>query len=146
MQAAGPVGAEPPNKILFVQNLPEATNSQMLSMLFQQFPGFKEVRIVDGQLQQLYTGFNEDRTVLLRFEWSTLQNNTLTRLCNAKINPCPFHPDIMPCNLQVRMVDARPGIAFVEMENDMQASVAMQGLQNFKITPSHAMNITFAKQ
>lgn len=43
MQAAGPVGAEPPNKILFVQNLPEATNSQMLSMLFQQFPGFKEV-------------------------------------------------------------------------------------------------------
>lgn len=87
-KAAGPVGAEPPNKILFVQNLPEATNSQMLSMLFQQFPGFKEVR----------------------------------------------------------MVDARPGIAFVEMENDMQASVAMQGLQNFKITPSHAMNITFAKQ
>lgn len=47
---------------------------------------------------------------------------------------------------QVRMVDARPGIAFVEMENDMQASVAMQGLQNFKITPTHAMNITFAKQ
>lgn len=44
------------------------------------------------------------------------------------------------------MVDARPGIAFVEMENDMQASVAMQGLQNFKITPTHAMNITFAKQ
>lgn len=44
LQAAGPVGAEPPNKILFVQNLPEATNSQMLSMLFQQFPGFKEVR------------------------------------------------------------------------------------------------------
>ena len=44
LQAGGPVGAEPPNKILFVQNLPEATNSQMLSMLFQQFPGFKEVR------------------------------------------------------------------------------------------------------
>ena len=49
-------------------------------------------------------------------------------------------------SLQVRMVDARPGIAFLEMENDMQASVAMQGLQNFKITPSHAMSITFAKQ
>ena len=45
VQAAGPVGAEPPNKILFVENLPEATNSQMLSMLFQQFPGFKEVRV-----------------------------------------------------------------------------------------------------
>lgn len=45
--AAGP-GAAPgaaggPNKILFVENLPEATNSAMLSMLFQQFPGFREV-------------------------------------------------------------------------------------------------------
>ena len=76
------------NKILFVQNLPEASNSQMLTMLFQQFPGFKEVR----------------------------------------------------------MVDARPGIAFVEYENDMQASVAMQGLQGFKITPANAMQITYAKQ
>lgn len=81
-------GVEPPNKILFVQNLPTATNSQMLSMLFQQFPGFKEVR----------------------------------------------------------MVDARPGISFVEFDNDMQASVAMTGLQAFKITPSNAMDISYAKQ
>jgi hypothetical protein len=29
----------PPNKILFVQGLPEATTSSMLAMLFQQFPG-----------------------------------------------------------------------------------------------------------
>lgn len=89
--AAGPkaaVGIEPPNKILFVQNLPPATNDQMLGMLFQQFPGFKEVR----------------------------------------------------------MVEARPGIAFVEFENDMQASVAMTGLQAFKITPSNAMAISYAKQ
>ncbi len=32
-------GLEPPNKILFVQELPPATNDQMLGMLFQQFPG-----------------------------------------------------------------------------------------------------------
>ena len=81
-------GGEPPNKILFVQNLPSATNDQMLGMLFQQFPGFKEVR----------------------------------------------------------MVEARPGIAFVEFENDMQASVAMTGLQAFKITPANAMGISYAKQ
>ena len=60
----------------------------MLSMLFQQFPGFKEVRLVDG----------------------------------------------------------RPGIAFVEYDNDMQASVALQGLQAFKITPTNSMQITYAKQ
>lgn len=41
--AAGPDAQAPPNKILFVQNLPEATTDQMLSMLFSQFPGFSEV-------------------------------------------------------------------------------------------------------
>jgi len=40
----GPDGQAPPNKILFAQNLPEATTGQMLSMLFQQYPGFMEVR------------------------------------------------------------------------------------------------------
>lgn len=46
---------------------------------------------------------------------------------------------------EVRMVEARPGIAFVELENDMQASVAMTGLQSFRITPTNAMAITYAK-
>lgn len=95
--AAGPVavaataaGVEtvPPHKILFVQNLPEDSTKEMLTMLFQQFPGFMEVR----------------------------------------------------------MVEARPGIAFVEFENEMQSSVAMQNLQDFKITPTKPMQITYAKQ
>ena len=33
----------PPNQILFLTNLPQETNEMMLSMLFNQFPGFKEV-------------------------------------------------------------------------------------------------------
>ena len=33
----------PPNQILFLTNLPTETNEMMLSMLFNQFPGFKEV-------------------------------------------------------------------------------------------------------
>lgn len=88
-QAAAPAreAAAPPNKILFVQGLPETSNSDMLTMLFQQFPGLKEVR----------------------------------------------------------MVEARPGIAFMEFDNDMQSSVAMSGLQNFKIADKQ-MAITFAKQ
>ena len=48
--------------------------------------------------------------------------------------------------MQVRMVEARPGIAFVEFDNDMQASVAMSGLQAFKVTPSNAMAISYAKK
>ncbi|GBF94622.1 U2 small nuclear ribonucleoprotein B [Raphidocelis subcapitata] len=86
-RAPAPDGAAPPNKILFVQNLPEATTDAMLGMLFQQFPGFREVRMIEG----------------------------------------------------------RPGIAFVEFENEMQSGVAMSGLQGFKVTPTNAMAISFAK-
>ncbi|CAI8026973.1 U1 small nuclear ribonucleoprotein A [Geodia barretti] len=42
-------GKEGPNKILFVTNLPEETNEMMLRVLFQQFPGFREVRLVPGR-------------------------------------------------------------------------------------------------
>jgi len=79
---------QPPNKILFVENLPEQTTDLMLSMLFQQFPGFKEVRMVTG----------------------------------------------------------KQGIAFVEFENEIEAGVAMNGLQHFKITPTHLMVISYAKK
>ncbi|KAK9733737.1 hypothetical protein RND81_04G088600 [Saponaria officinalis] len=71
-----------PNNILFIQNLPHEANSLMLSVLFRQYPGFKEVR----------------------------------------------------------MVEAKPGIAFVEYENEMQSTVAMQALQNFKIVGDNAMH------
>lgn len=84
----GPDGVALPNKILFAQNLPEATTGQMLGMLFQQYPGF----------------------------------------------------------IEVRMVDARPGIAFIEFDNDMSSSTAMSGLQGFKITPEKAMMLSYAKQ
>ncbi|NXU60351.1 RU2B protein, partial [Horornis vulcanius] len=67
----------PPNYILFLNNLPEETNEMMLSMLFNQFPGFKEVRL---------------------------------------------------------------------FENENQAGAARDALQGFKITPSHAMKITYAKK
>lgn len=56
-------------------------------------------------------------------------------------------PDPSSPNLnQVRMVEARPGIAFVEYENEAQSGVAMGGLQSFKVTPQNAMAISYAKQ
>ncbi|KAL3841619.1 hypothetical protein ACJMK2_019804 [Sinanodonta woodiana] len=79
---------QPPNQILFLTNLPEETNEMMLSMLFNQFPGFKEVRLVPG----------------------------------------------------------RHDIAFVEFENEVQSGAAKDALQGFKITPSNAMKISFAKK
>ncbi|CAD6238725.1 GSCOCG00008539001-RA-CDS [Cotesia congregata] len=86
MNAAVP--EQPPNQILFLTNLPDETSEMMLSMLFNQFPGFKEVRLVPN----------------------------------------------------------RHDIAFVEFENEVQSGAAKDALQGFKITPSHAMKISFAKK
>lgn len=66
----------------------EATTASMLSMLFQQFPGFVEVR----------------------------------------------------------MVEAKPGIAFVEFDSETRSAVALSGLQGFKINPTHAMTLSYAKK
>lgn len=79
---------EQPNSILFLTNLPQETTEMMLQMLFNQFPGLKEVRLVSG----------------------------------------------------------RSDIAFVEFENEIQAGTAKDALQGFRIKPTHAMNISFAKK
>lgn len=80
--------AAAPNNILFIQNLPHETTDIMLDVLFKQYPGFREVR----------------------------------------------------------MIDAKPGIAFVEFEDDNQSLVAVEALQGFKITPLNPMAITYAKK
>jgi RNA recognition motif-containing protein len=72
----------------FLFRFAEATTASMLSMLFQQFPGFVEVR----------------------------------------------------------MVDAKPGIAFVEFDSETRSAVALSGLQGFKINPTHSMTLSYAKK
>lgn len=46
---------------------------------------------------------------------------------------------------EVTVVPSKPGIAFIEFETEMQASVALTGLQGFKVTPQNAMRITYTK-
>ena len=75
------------HKILFVQGLPEDVEQSALCTMFQQFPGFREVRLVA----------------------------------------------------------ARPGIAFVEFEAEPQAGAALLGLQGFKVG-DRPMAISFAKR
>jgi RNA recognition motif. (a.k.a. RRM, RBD, or RNP domain) len=47
---------------------------------------------------------------------------------------------------EVRLVPGKKGIAFVEFDNEVQAGVAMEGLQHFKITPENLMVISYAKK
>ncbi|RLN89341.1 hypothetical protein BBJ28_00014448 [Nothophytophthora sp. Chile5] len=77
-----------PHKILFLQELPESCNKEMLSVLFKQYHGFKEVRMVPG----------------------------------------------------------KKGLAFVEFGDEAQASIALQGLFGFKLTPTDALKVSFAKK
>ncbi|KAG7270287.1 hypothetical protein CRUP_037511 [Coryphaenoides rupestris] len=54
------IAENPPNHILFLTNLPEETNELMLSMLFNQFPGFKEVRLVPGRHDIAFVEFDNE--------------------------------------------------------------------------------------
>ena len=81
-------GAVSPSNVLFAQDLPDDCNDMMLSILFQQYGGFKEVRMVPG----------------------------------------------------------KKGIAFVEFADETQASLALQGLDNFKLTPTDTLALSFAKR
>ena len=49
-----------PNQILFVEKLPDQVNEMMLNMLFQQFPGFNEVRLVPGKAGIAFVEFGSD--------------------------------------------------------------------------------------
>ena len=77
-----------PNNTLFVENLPEGTTEAMLKVLFSQFPGYTESRLVQG----------------------------------------------------------KPGIAFVDFASTQQAKVAITGLQGFQITPENKIKLTYGKK
>jgi len=48
-QAPAAQAAAEPNRTLFVENLPAEATETMLSMLFRQYPGFQEVRVIQGR-------------------------------------------------------------------------------------------------
>jgi len=52
-------GVELPNQILFISNLPEGTSEMALSMLFQQFAGYREVRLVPGRHDIAFVEFQD---------------------------------------------------------------------------------------
>ncbi|KAL1773425.1 U1 small nuclear ribonucleoprotein A [Sigmodon hispidus] len=60
MLPAQPLSENPPIHILFLTNLPEETNELMLSVLFNQFPGFKEVRLVPGRHDIAFVEFDNE--------------------------------------------------------------------------------------
>lgn len=74
----------PPNHILFLNNLPEETNEMMLSMLFNQFPGFKEVRLVPGKHDISFVEFESETQAGVAKD--ALQGFRITATCAMKIS------------------------------------------------------------
>ena len=54
-----------PNKTLFAEDLPEATNASMLGVLFRQFPGFVEARMVPGKPGISFIEFESDQQAMV---------------------------------------------------------------------------------
>lgn len=54
------VQEQEPNSILFLTNLPDETSEAMLTLLFNQFPGFKEVRAVPGRTDFAFVEFENE--------------------------------------------------------------------------------------
>uniref|UniRef100_A0A6V1NUL1 RRM domain-containing protein n=1 Tax=Heterosigma akashiwo TaxID=2829 RepID=A0A6V1NUL1_HETAK len=59
-QVEQPVPANVPHRILFAQNLPDDCNEMMLDMLFQQYNGYKEVRMVPGKKGLAFIEFGDE--------------------------------------------------------------------------------------
>ena len=51
---------QPPNKILFLTNLPEDANEAMLGMLFAPFVGFREIRMVPSRHDIAFVEFSSE--------------------------------------------------------------------------------------
>ena len=116
----GPVGEQPPNQILFLTNLPEETTEIMLQMLFNQCV---------PPVHYTYT----------------IHTNYILSI--IKVNVPNYVPMCrFPGFKEVRLVPGRHDIAFVEFENEIQATTAKETLNGFKITPNNAMKISFAKK
>lgn len=48
-EASASSGEGQPSNVLFVENLPAEVNEMMLTMLFRQYPGFQEARLIKGR-------------------------------------------------------------------------------------------------
>ncbi|KHN77115.1 U2 small nuclear ribonucleoprotein B'', partial [Toxocara canis] len=67
----------PPNKILFCTNLPEETTEQMLSLLFNPYPGLKDIRRIPNRPDIAFVEFESEGE-------ATVARNALN---NFKITP-----------------------------------------------------------
>ncbi|XP_075261801.1 U1 small nuclear ribonucleoprotein A-like [Convolutriloba macropyga] len=75
-----PEGSEEPNSLLYVQNLPPDANEVMVSMLFTQFQGYKETRMIPGRPGMAFVDFLDETS-------ATVAKNTLQGFKVSPVHP-----------------------------------------------------------
>lgn len=70
---AGSVADEylPPNKILFLRELPDSYGKAELAAIFQRYPGFKEVRLVPGRKGIAFVEYDAEEGAIAAKEATT---------------------------------------------------------------------------
>lgn len=111
---------QPPNKILFVQNLPENAGKDALEVLFKQL-----------RLEVLQICVCSKRKSLFILMWML-----------AHIYVCYRYANLV----EVRTIPGRANIAFVEYTDATSSGVAKDALHNYKFDGEHKIKVTFAKQ
>ncbi|KAH9454145.1 hypothetical protein Pst134EB_014241 [Puccinia striiformis f. sp. tritici] len=108
---------QPPNKILFIQNLPENAGKDALEVLFKQFES----------LRYLHPN-----------HFSLMKESEM-------IDHLHFDHTRYPNLVEVRTIPGRSNIAFVEYVDATSSGVAKDALHNYKFDGEHKIKVTFAK-
>ncbi|KAM7527048.1 hypothetical protein LguiB_030458 [Lonicera macranthoides] len=141
----------------------EATGNWQQTMLVCVFP-YEELSHVSQEIQIKFQGMRVLQAayssrekahylscIFMRRQYAKTKSDITAKADgNAKSNMMIWcNTSVLPISgalRKLRMVVAKPRIAFLEYGDEMQSTIAMQGLQSFKITADHPMVITNAKK
>ncbi|CZR63183.1 related to small nuclear ribonucleoprotein snRNP U1A [Phialocephala subalpina] len=137
----------PPNKILFVQNLPEEYDIDALTAIFGRFEGFREVRLATRGAGLKST--NAGAAAVIPDEY--LPPNKILFVQNL---PEEYDIDALTAIFgrfegfrEVRLVPGRRGIAFIEYESEAGAITAKENTAGMALGDgSQIMKVTYQRQ
>jgi len=103
----------PPNKILFLQNLPETVTKDQLNGLFSQYPNLHEVRLVPSKKDIAFVEYLDEGSATVAKD--ALHNYKLDGENKIKVRPFTQCPRSMISTLSPRLPS--PGNKIVEFKD-----------------------------
>ncbi|VDD75935.1 unnamed protein product [Mesocestoides corti] len=136
---------QPPNKILFLTNLPEDANEAMLGMLFAPFVGFREIRMVPSRHDIAFVEFS---TMDIRPNHTLYVNNLNDKLKKADLKRALYYlfsPYGRIVDIIAMKTPKMRGQAFIIYQSITSATNASRVLQGFQLFEK-PMRIQYARK